>query len=84
MCRGLLIVCVVLLLAPSGGASLVPLPTRLANALAVPGNPASASGAVVVDLQTGRLLFARHPDLLHRERDFESDVRFDELRNLPQ
>jgi D-alanyl-D-alanine carboxypeptidase/D-alanyl-D-alanine-endopeptidase (penicillin-binding protein 4) len=41
----------------------VPLPTRLANALAVPGNSSTASGAVVVDLRTGRLLFARHPDL---------------------
>jgi serine-type D-Ala-D-Ala carboxypeptidase/endopeptidase (penicillin-binding protein 4) len=53
----------VLVLAPAGGASPAPLPTRLANALAVPGNSATASGAVVVDLQTGRLLFARHPDL---------------------
>jgi D-alanyl-D-alanine carboxypeptidase/D-alanyl-D-alanine-endopeptidase (penicillin-binding protein 4) len=60
---GLLIVCAALLLAPAGGASPVPLPTRLANALAVPGNSATASGAVVVDLQTGGLLFARHPDL---------------------
>lgn len=63
MRRGLLIVFAALLLAPTGGAALVPLPTRLANALAVPGNSATASGAVVVDLQTGRLLFARHPDL---------------------
>lgn len=63
MRRGLLIVCAALLLAPTGGAALVPLPTRLANALAVPGNSATASSAVVVDLQTGRLLFARHPDL---------------------
>ena len=61
--RGLLIICAALLLAPAGGASLVPLPTRLANALAVPGNSTTASGAVVADLQTGRLLFARHPDL---------------------
>jgi len=61
--RGLLIVCAALLLAPAGGAALVPLPTRLANALAVPGNSPTASGAVVVDLQTGQLLFARHPDL---------------------
>jgi D-alanyl-D-alanine carboxypeptidase/D-alanyl-D-alanine-endopeptidase (penicillin-binding protein 4) len=60
---GLLIVCAALLLAPAGSASPVPLPTRLANALAVPGNSATASGAVVVDLQTGGLLFARHPDL---------------------
>jgi D-alanyl-D-alanine carboxypeptidase/D-alanyl-D-alanine-endopeptidase (penicillin-binding protein 4) len=56
-------VCAVLLSAPAGGASPVPLPTRLANALAVPGNSTTASGAVVVDLRTGRLLFARHPDL---------------------
>jgi D-alanyl-D-alanine carboxypeptidase/D-alanyl-D-alanine-endopeptidase (penicillin-binding protein 4) len=59
----LLIVCAALLLAPAGGASSGPLPTRLANALAVPGNSATASGAVVIDLQTGGLLFARHPDL---------------------
>ena len=63
MRRGLLIVCAALLLTPTGGAALVPLPTRLANALAVPGNSATASGAVVVDLQTGQLVFARHPDL---------------------
>ncbi|MFL5963889.1 MAG: D-alanyl-D-alanine carboxypeptidase/D-alanyl-D-alanine-endopeptidase [Gaiellaceae bacterium] len=63
MRRGLLTVCVALLLAPAGGASLVPLPTRLANALAVPGNSSDASGAVVVDLRTGQLVFARHPDL---------------------
>jgi D-alanyl-D-alanine carboxypeptidase/D-alanyl-D-alanine-endopeptidase (penicillin-binding protein 4) len=61
--RGLLIVCAALLLAPAGVASLLPLPTRLANALAIPGNSPTASGAVVVDLQTGQLLFARHPDL---------------------
>jgi D-alanyl-D-alanine carboxypeptidase/D-alanyl-D-alanine-endopeptidase (penicillin-binding protein 4) len=61
--RGLLIVCVALLLAPAGGASLAPLPTRLANALAVPGNSSDASGAVAVDLATGQTLFARHADL---------------------
>ena len=61
--RGLLIVCAALLLAPAGGAALVPLPTRLANALAVPGNSPTESAAVVVDLDTGQLLFARHPDL---------------------
>jgi D-alanyl-D-alanine carboxypeptidase/D-alanyl-D-alanine-endopeptidase (penicillin-binding protein 4) len=59
----LLIVCAALLLAPATSASSGPLPTRLANALAVPGNSATASGAVVIDLQTGGLLFARHPDL---------------------
>jgi D-alanyl-D-alanine carboxypeptidase/D-alanyl-D-alanine-endopeptidase (penicillin-binding protein 4) len=61
--RGLLIVFLACLLAPSSGAALVPLPTRLANALAVPGNSSAASGAVAVDLTTGRTLFARHPDL---------------------
>jgi D-alanyl-D-alanine carboxypeptidase/D-alanyl-D-alanine-endopeptidase (penicillin-binding protein 4) len=62
--RGLLIVCVgLLLVAPGGGASLLPLPTRLANALAVPGNRTDASGAVAVDLETGNTLFARHADL---------------------
>jgi len=62
--RVLVVVVVLLALAPAaGGASLLPLPTRLANALAVPGNPATASGAVAVDLRTGELLFARHPDL---------------------
>jgi len=81
--RGLLIICAALLLAPAGGASLVPLPTRLANALAVPGNPTTASGAVVVDLQTGRLLFARHPDLpLAPASNEKLTVSFTALREL--
>jgi serine-type D-Ala-D-Ala carboxypeptidase/endopeptidase (penicillin-binding protein 4) len=81
--RGLLIVCVALLLAPAGGASPVPLPTRLASALAVPGNSASSSGAVVVDLQTGRLLFARHPDLpLAPASNEKLTVSFTGLREL--
>jgi serine-type D-Ala-D-Ala carboxypeptidase/endopeptidase (penicillin-binding protein 4) len=72
-----------LLLAPAGGASLVPLPTRLANALAVPGNSATASGAVVVDLQTGRLLFARNPDLpLAPASNEKLTVSFTALREL--
>ena len=81
--RGLLIVCVALVITSSGGASLVPLPTRLANALAVPGNPSSASGAVVVDLQTGELLFARHPDLpLAPASNEKLTVTFAALREL--
>ena len=63
MRRAALIACVGLLLAPSGGAALLPLPTRLANALAVPGNPAASSGAIAVDLSTGETLFARNADL---------------------
>jgi D-alanyl-D-alanine carboxypeptidase/D-alanyl-D-alanine-endopeptidase (penicillin-binding protein 4) len=61
--RSLLAFALLLVLAPVGRASLLPLPTRLANALAVPGNSAAASSAVAVDLQSGRILFARHPDL---------------------
>jgi serine-type D-Ala-D-Ala carboxypeptidase/endopeptidase (penicillin-binding protein 4) len=81
--RALVLVCAALLLAPAGGASLVPLPTRLANALAVPGNSATASGAVVVDLQTGRLLFARNPDLpLAPASNEKLTVSFTALREL--
>jgi D-alanyl-D-alanine carboxypeptidase/D-alanyl-D-alanine-endopeptidase (penicillin-binding protein 4) len=81
--RGPFIVCAALLLAPVGGASLVPLPTRLANALAVPGNSATASGAVVVDLKTGKLLFARNPDLpLAPASNEKLTVSFAALRDL--
>ncbi len=52
-----------LLLAPAGHAASLPLPTRLAQALAVPGNSKTASSAVAVDLTTGRMLFSRNPDL---------------------
>jgi serine-type D-Ala-D-Ala carboxypeptidase/endopeptidase (penicillin-binding protein 4) len=41
----------------------LPLPTRLASALAVHGAPAAQSGAVAVDLTTGRTVFARNADL---------------------
>jgi D-alanyl-D-alanine carboxypeptidase/D-alanyl-D-alanine-endopeptidase (penicillin-binding protein 4) len=62
--RGLLVFCAALLLAPAAGAaSLLPLTARLANALAVPGNSTATSGAIAVDLATGRTLFARHADL---------------------
>lgn len=62
--RGLLLLAIVCALAPASatGGSL-PLPTRLANALAVGGNPTAASGAIAIDLDTGKALFARHPDL---------------------
>lgn len=63
MRRGLAIVALILAVAPAARASTLPLPTRLANALAVPGNAPTASAAVAVDLATGQVLFARHPDL---------------------
>ena len=52
----------VLVLAPLARAARLPLATRLANALAVPGISAASSGAVAVDLATGQTLFARNPD----------------------
>jgi serine-type D-Ala-D-Ala carboxypeptidase/endopeptidase (penicillin-binding protein 4) len=81
--RGLLLVCVALVLAPAGSASLVPLPTRLANALAVPGNSTDAAGAVAVDLTTGLTLFARHADLpLAPASNEKLTVAFTALREL--
>jgi serine-type D-Ala-D-Ala carboxypeptidase/endopeptidase (penicillin-binding protein 4) len=50
------------LAAPAAAGSL-PLTARLANALAVRGVSSAQSGAVAVDLTTGSVLFARHPDL---------------------
>ncbi|HEY5296125.1 MAG TPA: D-alanyl-D-alanine carboxypeptidase/D-alanyl-D-alanine-endopeptidase [Gaiellaceae bacterium] len=47
--------------APAAGAA-VPLPTRLAQALAVPGSRPASSGAIAVDLATGKPLFVRNPD----------------------
>jgi serine-type D-Ala-D-Ala carboxypeptidase/endopeptidase (penicillin-binding protein 4) len=52
----------ILVIAPPAGAARLPLATRLANALAVPGLSSAASGAVAVDLATGQTLFARNPD----------------------
>ena len=83
--RGPLIVCAALMLAPAvtAGATAVPLPTRLAQALAVPGNPSAASGAVAVDLATGLTLFSRHPDLpLAPASNEKLTVAFTALREL--
>ncbi len=61
--RGILaVVLAVLVLAPLAHAAPLPLTTRLAKALAVPGVAADASGAIAVDLATGQTLFARNPD----------------------
>lgn len=81
--RGLLIVCAALLLAPAVTASVAPLPTRLAQALAVPGNPPAASGAVAVDLTSGLTLFSRHPALpLAPASNEKLTVAFTALREL--
>ncbi|HEY2326408.1 MAG TPA: D-alanyl-D-alanine carboxypeptidase/D-alanyl-D-alanine-endopeptidase [Gaiellaceae bacterium] len=64
MRRGLIAALVVAAaIVPCAAASSLPLPTRLAQALAVRGAPARLSGAVAVDLLTGKTLFARNPDL---------------------
>ena len=61
--RSVLTIALLLAVASSGRAAAPPLSLRLAEALAVPGYSASASGAVVVDLTTGATVFARNPDL---------------------
>ena len=62
MRRRLLLLCLLLpLAAPAQGAGL-PLATRLAQALQAPRISPAATGAVVLDLGTGRTIFARNPD----------------------
>ena len=73
----------VLILAPAGRASALPLTARLAQALAVPGYPKSTSAAVAIDLTTGKLLFARNPDLsLAPASNEKLPVTFAALREL--
>jgi D-alanyl-D-alanine carboxypeptidase/D-alanyl-D-alanine-endopeptidase (penicillin-binding protein 4) len=48
--------------APLARGGPLPLSTRLAHALEVPGISAATSGAVAVDLATGHTVFARNPD----------------------
>jgi D-alanyl-D-alanine carboxypeptidase/D-alanyl-D-alanine-endopeptidase (penicillin-binding protein 4) len=47
---------------PSGAATRLPLPTRLAQALAVPNIAPQTEGALVVDLATGATVFDRNGD----------------------
>lgn len=63
MRRTLAIAIAVVAVVPVARADAPPLATRLAQALAVPGNAATASSAVAVDLTTGSVLFARNADL---------------------
>jgi len=61
----------------------VPITTRLARALAVPGNPKSTSAALAVELPTGTVLFARNPDLsLAPASNEKLPVTFAALREL--
>jgi D-alanyl-D-alanine carboxypeptidase/D-alanyl-D-alanine-endopeptidase (penicillin-binding protein 4) len=61
--RGLGLVVLALVLAQHALAADVRLSTRLANALAVPGNAWSTSAALAVDLQSGGVVFERNADL---------------------
>jgi serine-type D-Ala-D-Ala carboxypeptidase/endopeptidase (penicillin-binding protein 4) len=60
--RALLVFVLALAVVPRASSGPLPLPTRLANALAVRGNSPAASGVVAVDLQSGHVLFARNAD----------------------
>jgi D-alanyl-D-alanine carboxypeptidase/D-alanyl-D-alanine-endopeptidase (penicillin-binding protein 4) len=62
-CVLLLLALTALVLVPTALPGSVPLPTRLASALAVPGNTSALSGAVAADLETDGVVFARHADL---------------------
>jgi D-alanyl-D-alanine carboxypeptidase/D-alanyl-D-alanine-endopeptidase (penicillin-binding protein 4) len=57
--RALMIVAVGLLVVPVARA--VPLPTRLAQALAVPGNSPAKSGVIAIELPSGTPVFERNP-----------------------
>ncbi len=61
MRRGLVAIVLCLALAPLARAS-APLPTRLAQALAVPGSRPAASAAIAIDLASGRPVFERNAD----------------------
>jgi serine-type D-Ala-D-Ala carboxypeptidase/endopeptidase (penicillin-binding protein 4) len=61
--RTLAIAIAVIAFAPAAHADAPPLTARLAQALAVPGNAATSSSAVALDLTTGSVLFARNADL---------------------
>jgi serine-type D-Ala-D-Ala carboxypeptidase/endopeptidase (penicillin-binding protein 4) len=61
--KGLAVVALAFALCTGASASSLPLPTRLANALAVRGNQPASSAALAVDLRSGGVLFARHADL---------------------
>lgn len=63
MRRALAIAITAIAFVPIARAATPPLATRLADALAVPGNATTASSAVAIDLENGSVIFARNPDL---------------------
>jgi D-alanyl-D-alanine carboxypeptidase/D-alanyl-D-alanine-endopeptidase (penicillin-binding protein 4) len=59
--RGLVVIVLCLVVAPLARAA-VPLSTRLTQALAVPGSSPATSGAIAVELSSGRTVFERNAD----------------------
>ena len=60
MRRACLVVLLALVVVPVALA--LPLPTRLAQALAVPGNSPAHSGVIALELPSGTPVFERNPD----------------------
>jgi serine-type D-Ala-D-Ala carboxypeptidase/endopeptidase (penicillin-binding protein 4) len=63
MLRALAVVFTAIAVVPAAPAAAPALTTRLAEALAVPGNKAAESSALAVDLGSGSVIFARNADL---------------------
>jgi serine-type D-Ala-D-Ala carboxypeptidase/endopeptidase (penicillin-binding protein 4) len=63
MRRALAIAFAAIAFVPVAPAATLPLATRLADALAVPGNKATESSALAIDLASGSVIFARNADL---------------------
>jgi len=75
MLRALAVVFTAFALVPAAPAAAPPLTTRLAEALAVPGNKAAESSALAIDLDNGAVILARTPTfllLLRRTRSSRS------------
>jgi D-alanyl-D-alanine carboxypeptidase/D-alanyl-D-alanine-endopeptidase (penicillin-binding protein 4) len=72
-----------LALAPAATGNALPLTARLASALAVRGNSSAQSSVVALDLRTGSVIFARHPDLaLEPASNEKLTVTYAALRDL--
>ena len=72
-----------LALAPAATGNALPLTARLAGALAVRGNSSALSSVVALDLRTGDVVFARHPDLsLEPASNEKLTVTYAALRDL--
>ena len=81
--KGLALAALALALSQQALAGDVPLPTRLASALAVRGNSPAMSAALAVDLQSDGVVFARHADLsLAPASNEKLPVTFAALREL--